>query len=66
MVNSRHNREKEARIFMDEKKKQHPIRIVVDDALYQRLKEECKDHGDVSKLVRKLLAKYLDMMDGTK
>ena len=51
---------------MDEKKKQHPIRIVVDDALYQRLKEECKDHGDVSKLVRKLLAKYLDMMDGTK
>ena len=52
--------------FMDEKKKQHPIRIVVNDALYERLKQECSDHGDVSKLVRKLLTKYLDMMEGTK
>ena len=51
---------------MDEKKKQRPIRIVVDEDLYARLKEECKDHGDVSKLVRKLLTKYLDMMAGTK
>ena len=51
---------------MDEKIQQHSIRIVIDDNLYARLKEECRDHGDISKLVRKLVTKYLDMMDGTK
>ena len=43
-----------------------PIRIVIPDELYKRLKAECRDHGDISKLVRKLLVKYLDMMEGTK
>lgn len=40
-----------------------PIRIVISQPLYDRLKEQCHDHGDISKLVRKLLSKYLDMME---
>ena len=44
----------------------HAIRIVVDGQLYTRLKVECKGHGEVSSLVRKLLTKYLDMMEEAK
>jgi hypothetical protein len=38
---------------------QKSIRIVLPAILYERLKAECPDHGDLSKLVRKLLIKYL-------
>lgn len=38
---------------------QKSIRIVLPANLYERLKKECPDHGDLSKLVRKLLVKYL-------
>lgn len=38
---------------------QKSIRIVLPEALYNRLKEECPDHGDLSKLVRRLIIKYL-------
>ena len=44
----------------------HAIRIVVDGNLYARLKKECKGHGEVSSLVRKLLTKYLDMLEEVK
>jgi hypothetical protein len=38
---------------------QKSIRIILPAALYERLKKECVDHGDISKLIRKLLVKYL-------
>ena len=38
---------------------QKSIRIVLPANLYERLKKECPDHGDLSKLIRKLLVKYL-------
>lgn len=44
----------------------HAIRIVVDGQLYARLKAECKSHGEVSQLIRKLITKYLDMMEEAK
>ena len=50
----------------DQSNERHAIRIVVDGQLYARLKEECTGHGEVSSLVRKLLTKYLDMMEEAK
>jgi hypothetical protein len=38
---------------------QRSVRIVLPDAVYNRLKRECPDHGDLSKLVRRLIIKYL-------
>jgi len=45
-------------------KKQRSIRIALPEALYEKLKAECLDHGDLSKLVRQLLIKYLNGLEG--
>lgn len=39
--------------------KQRSIRIAMPEAMYQKLKEVAPEHGDVSKLVRDLLLKYI-------
>lgn len=39
---------------------QKSLRIVLPQELYDRLKKECPDYGDMSKLMRKLLIKYLE------
>ena len=39
---------------------QKSLRVVLPDKLYEQLKKECPDYGDMSKLIRKLLTKYLD------
>lgn len=41
---------------------QKSIRIVMPLSLYEKLKEECQDHGDISKLVRKLIRKHLETL----
>lgn len=41
------------------KEGQKSVRIVLSDALYQAVKSECPDHGDLSRLVRNLLKKHL-------
>jgi hypothetical protein len=41
---------------------QKSIRIVMPTSLYNQLKEECQDHGDISKLVRRLLKKHLESL----
>lgn len=42
---------------------QKSIRIILPKALYERLKKECVDHGDISKLIRKLLIKHLKSIE---
>ena len=44
------------------KEAQKSIRIVVPSSLYDRIKEECMDHGDISRLVRRLLVKHLEAL----
>jgi hypothetical protein len=41
---------------------QKSMRVVLPEALYNRLKRECPDHGDISKLIRKLLIKHLEQL----
>jgi hypothetical protein len=41
---------------------QKSIRIILPKALYDRLKKECVDHGDISKLIRKLLLRHLESL----
>lgn len=38
---------------------QRSIRIALPHDLYDKLKEECPEHGDLSRLVRDLLIKHL-------
>lgn len=42
------------------KEGQKSVRVVLPDDLYALLKKECPDHGDMSKLIRKLLIKHLE------
>lgn len=44
------------------KEGQKSVRVVLPSALYNRLKRECPDHGDMSKLVRHLLVKHLEAL----
>jgi hypothetical protein len=46
------------------KEGQKSIRVVVPIRLYDRLKEQCVDHGDISRLVRKLLEKWVTTAEG--
>ena len=39
--------------------KQRSIRIAMPEAMYQKLKAVAPEHGDISKLVRDLLLKYI-------
>lgn len=39
--------------------KQRSIRIAMPEAMYQKLKAIACEHGDISKLVRDLLLKYI-------
>ena len=39
---------------------QKSMRIVLPEALYDKLRIETPEHGDISKLIRRLLIKYLD------
>jgi hypothetical protein len=45
------------------KQGQKSIRVVLPDKIYERLKRECPDYGDMSKLVRKLLIKHLEALN---
>lgn len=45
-----------------DKEAQKSIRIVVPLSLYEMVKEECMDHGDISRLVRRLLVKHLEAL----
>jgi metal-responsive CopG/Arc/MetJ family transcriptional regulator len=44
------------------KTKQKSLRIVIPEALYNRIKMECTEYGDISKLIRQLLIKYLEQL----
>lgn len=39
---------------------QKSVRVVLPEDLYKVLKKECPDHGDLSKLIRKLIIKHLE------
>jgi len=39
--------------------KQRSIRVAMPEVMYEKLKAVAPEHGDVSKLVRDLLLKYL-------
>lgn len=39
---------------------QKSVRVVLPEDLYNVLKKECPDHGDLSKLIRKLIIKHLE------
>jgi metal-responsive CopG/Arc/MetJ family transcriptional regulator len=39
--------------------KQRSIRVAMPEPLYQKLKAVAPEHGDVSKLIRDLLLKYI-------
>ena len=39
--------------------KQRSIRVAMPEALYEKLKGIAPEHGDISKLIRDLLLKYL-------
>jgi len=39
--------------------KQRSIRVAMPESLYQKLKAVAPEHGDVSKLIRDLLLKYI-------
>ena len=45
--------------FMKSPDTQRSIRIAMPEALYQELKKECEEHGEISQLIRKLLIKHL-------
>jgi len=40
------------------------IRIILPLELYDELKSKCTDHGDISKLVRRMLRAYLKVNKG--
>lgn len=44
--------------------KNRNIRIVVPKDLYDRLKDLCPEHGQLSQLVRKLIIKHLENSEG--
>lgn len=44
------------------KEGQKSVRVVLPVVLYNKLKRECPDHGDMSKLVRKLLQKHFEAL----
>lgn len=39
---------------------QKSIRVVLDEGLYQAIKKQYPEHGELSQLVRKLLIKHID------
>ena len=45
--------------------KQRSIRVAMPEVLYQKLKAAAPDHGDVSKLIRDLILKYLSVQEET-
>ena len=44
---------------------QKPIRVLLPQALYKRLKLQCPDHGMLSQLIRRLLEKHLTNVEST-
>jgi hypothetical protein len=44
------------------KEGQKSVRVVLPITLYNKVKKECRDHGDISKLVRKLLVKHFEAL----
>lgn len=46
-----------------DKEPQKSIRIVLPLRLYERMKKECPDHGNISQLIRGLLLKYLNSLE---
>jgi hypothetical protein len=42
---------------------QRSIRIAMPEELYQELKDECPEHGQISQLIRKLLIKHLKSLE---
>jgi len=44
------------------KEGQKSIRIIMADDLYEALKLECQEHGDVSRLIRRLIKKHLESL----
>lgn len=44
---------------MIQKPGQKSIRIILDEALYNRFKEVTPDYGDISRIIRKLLRQYV-------
>ena len=52
--------------MMKEKKQNavnKPVRILIPVPLWNRVKDYCPEHGDVSRLIRNLLRKHLNAMD---
>ena len=45
--------------------KQRSIRIAMPEAMYQKLKAVASEHGDISKLVRDLLLKYISAQEAS-
>ena len=39
------------------------IRVLLPDALYKQVKNQCPDHGMISQLIRALLEKYVRGME---
>ena len=46
-----------------DKEPQKSIRVVLPLTLYTKMKVECQDHGEISRLIRKLLIKYLTNLE---
>ncbi len=46
-----------------DKESQKSIRVVLPLTLYTKMKAECQDHGEISRLIRKLLIKYLSNLE---
>ena len=56
--------EEETNVSGQGPKKQRSIRVALPEVLYEKLKVECQEHGDLSKLVRQLLIKHLKGIEG--
>jgi hypothetical protein len=47
------------------KEGQKSVRVVLPQSMYDKLKVECPDHGDMSKLIRTLLRKHLRALENS-
>lgn len=45
--------------------KQRSIRIAMPEALYEKLKAAAPEHGDLSKLIRDLIIKFLNAQEAS-
>lgn len=44
---------------------QKSVRVVLPSSMYEKLKQECPDHGDMSKLIRNLLRRHLKALESS-